>query len=695
MIPSSFLTPSNQPAQSSSISGFFTTLASTISDLFGSTKNAIDRRDLERVGTWLEQQNPKVSLITPLPASEREVHPLESFLQGFISTSAVKLFETSVIDEIKSLISKGITSATQYQSDKVMEFLTIENQKNVLDLTKPEVVAYVDQGIHFLLQYSTQEEVKQEMIKYCEEKNYRLLVINKIRASEQGFSVHECQNTLGLNDYDIRDIIQRLRGKLIPRMLKSDKFGKALGGAIFVALKPIVDRVLGKELPQISPTVKLVSDIASHLLGQRITTFYQSIDVPQVLDKIIIALNGHVEAYIDDAKHVKPFKNSLELKTFFEGFSDTILDFILNKKQLELFLTHLKDIRSELLKGVEDPFVRGVVDILIQEENQLTLTQAILATKPFVSPILSKSLIKLGLTVFPKERIYKLLFDTIAPPLYDLMRKLIVRKLIPYELIDNQKFIEIFSEFCSSDEEPSKDLVNYLEKTTIGRETEIIKQIVPALKELRAMLKKRGGGDDYKERLKTFNAEPFRNEGPTEYAELVMNVVFGMGGGITKHLNDWDFLKKLFNNIFLDGIGDLRGWEVNAQNKIQKIENFDGHKVLFDLIKPALDPYRDPKEIENLFTGSSNSWTDEDIQKRIKKEAEILSDLLIKVVIVAGGKGSTSKFIAEAIRQAGLQAQLETVLNKLFSHSEVNYNIYTVLLKILQAEIKQQNDSLE
>ena len=701
----------SSPPTSSITRGLFETISDTISGILF-PKAAHDRELLNEFANWKNRQKPNVTVVMP-ETETLNGDEVKHFLQVFLSNLALKIFDTSVVDQIKTVISKGLNETLKMQAEAIVKFLVVDSITTPPDLTNPKNREFLDKGTSYLFKYTGGMDDKKQVIESALQMTADRIgqVLDSVNLDD--LATNNCSLVSLRRQFADKisfEILKSLGKILAEKMVKSERFGKAFEEATFQALRPVVERVLKSQLPQISSTVKLFADIGSHLIGERISELYNSMNIRDVLDQVITKANSHVDAYKkvksnrdllasfaeEEGCHpvakaiIKRSNHPVVLKDYFTEFSNTFVEFLLDERKVDAFISSLESIRGDLNKA-KDPFVEELVRVLLMEENKPLLKKAIGALKPVLVPMIAEFLANTGIkTLFPRDRIYKLIFG-ITEPIWDLMRRVIIERLVS-TMLDDAEFIALFASFDQAEgSAPSEQLINKViqiyentfNKTFFGGTTpieETMKAQIPAsLQGLKKVLKP---NTNCKAKLKAYFDLPFRTYGNAPYGQLIMNVVFGIPGGAASLAQHSSELERLLGAIFQDGVAPLRcvtSADIAPEGK--------SNDLLFQILKPAIDPFKSPEEVEKLLE-QSNPWTEHDIKTRTAIESAVLSDLLLKIIKLAPG----GNVYAPLLDLAGLKRQIEVVFDKLFAHDEVNYNLWFNFLDILKEQFKPPSE---
>ena len=692
---------------------------------------------LSSASAWQSRQLHRIQHTSTPVFEDASNDQIELFFRDFFSHLATKYLEVTVIEQVKTGISTGLSESLKSQAPIIVDLILTDRFD--MDISSKEIRSLIDKAIAYLFQACPTDEEKKKIISQAIKESKSAQGDKHVHELIQNCTIYSIELYVGPNQ--VKPFLKSLGKQLVPKTVQLKSFLKNFSGAVYETIKPFLESTLEipqnpiREVSNVSPLIKVFTDLFASHVSKRITLLWRSVDLKSMFDNAIQAAFNHVQAHnisVHERDRVKDRQDPLsyyvsafaakegchpaaralmtpthhtahlEVRNTLEQFSTTLIDFVFDPKTVETFVTHIRMRRSQLERENQgNPLVLRMIHNLCDPAHADLLNNFILNLKPLAITAVAKGVATLGFTkIFPHNQIYKILYEQIAPPLLDLIRKGMVKKIIATKLKETiPAFLSMYPAYLQNPAQLDCGLASevienyYTSQFKRDLPIDIKKQIPEALKDLLEILKKQGYipgiGDDYEKRLRDYFNSGYRSDKVQVYGQLLMYVILGVSKiGIVPYLSlfrDNPHLIVFFRDVFLDGVSHLRGVDNNGE----KIQGEDPNQILFDLIKHAILPYQDPYEVQQLLQGAGKPWDEATIESRTKEQAKILADLLadlIELSIPVAGRP-----VASMVKAVDLQGHLVYALTVLFENDQVNYNLFFQILEILNAEIKKLN----
>lgn len=713
--------------------GALETISDFFKDLFypgASGKEDQDRlvaewKLLTAAKSWQVHQAER-SVASPIQKVEPSNDEIETFFREFLYNIVTQYFNVSLLEKIKKAISEGASDIVRDHADLIAQCLLAEESD--FNLALPLHRNLINQSFEYLFKCcATPEEKSEILVRALEEwkKPYHHAIPLAEKCTVDALYL--------IFKEDPKPFIKILGRMLLSKLLSSDSFIQSVSRAVLETLKPLmVDGTSSiKEITEVSSIIKVLARLTSLLASKRITHLMRTFDIKWALDEAIAKALGHVQGHSDAVKWRDQLKTRLDpdhdyliafaaqkgchpickmliyyakqdksdrLQAYLEDFSRVVIDFVFDTKTVEAFVSNLPLYEEDLIAGNKDnPIILPVVKALCNPANSGIIKNSIDGLKPLAVSGLAKLFALLGFQkIFPNNLIYRPIYHTIAPPIFDLIRKGIVTKIFGRYL---KEFVPYFLELWEKDLK-SANLAQII--TSVKRHynncfnsdlpEEYLKLIPMGIGDAFSHLKRIGWmpgmGDSMETELKRYYTAEFNSDGSQVYGQLLVEVIFGLSPrGIIwffSWLRDNKGLEDGLRDVFLDGVCYMRGVGRGGE----KLVGVDPNQFFFDLIKDSLLPYRDENNVKELLETEIKPLSEKTIDAETRINSEILAKLLFDLIQISIPPGGQTPFNI-AGRRVDLDGHLVYALKVLFSKTVVNYNLLLWMIDIFKTLIQK------
>lgn len=630
--------------------------------------------------------SPTPALSSRRPAKDQvqgPAHEVQSFLEEFFNQVGIKYFETTLIRKLSSAIAEGVREGAELEAEKIAEFFIKENENNPPNLSDPKVAQFTNQALSYLFSFcpdqkkgliaaavreTYRDEVSAVILDYLAEKNCALLEL-----------------TVHLPRLNQVAFLKKLGQQLIPFVIRNDEVMHAFETSLAETLVPFLNRAI-QDNKGITPLIKLLIHLCAKVGSERFAHLYESLPLKEILDQLIQKANLHLDAYIEAdgdlqkfAEHTgcQPLTKKIiqddpdaeqETFRFFEQFSNDLLQVLLRDDVLDEIVVQLRGEEERMGAMIDHPLAKEMLNIFLREENQKVVTDALKSLRPFLSEAMGKWLRSAIFdTLLPSDKIHTFLFDTIAPGVHTLLYRGIVENLIRFKLHNNAAFMAAFEE--QNDEKMKTALRSaYHKEFNEVAPDEIEEAIIPVIRNFVAILNRRGGDGTLKARFAELLRKGYTGEKVATYSELLNKLIFHVSriNIVSSLLGNIAQIKNYLGDLFLFGVEDIRGPQ--------------GHQMLFSYLREALNELKKPETVQKLFEQPPKILPEDELNKRIGVESELMGRLITQIVQIPQPLG------AKALNLK-IKDHLAQVLRHLFSETTHNLNVVEIGFRSIQTHL--------